>query len=207
MPCRPRCKTLPSHNDFQMGLVMSPNERRREHYKRCKANGLCAYCGRHNDTLKVKCTSCAERANELRRKRRSQLKENGRCTECGELSNERVLCDSCSEAFNSDARERRELLKLAAFDAYGGRLCACCGESCMHFLSIDHLDGNGAKHRKQIGHHLYEWLRRNKYPPGFQVLCQNCNIGKHLNGNVCPHVEMRKHGETCTISTANANQL
>ena len=31
-----------------------------------------------------------------------------------------------------------------------------------------------------------EWLKRNDYPPGFQVLCHNCNWAKHALGR-CPH--------------------
>ena len=34
---------------------------------------------------------------------------------------------------------------------------------------------------------MYGWLRRNSYPEGFQVLCHNCNLGKKINGGVCPH--------------------
>lgn len=80
-------------------------------------------------------------------------------------------------------------LKDAAFVAYGGWRCACCGETERTFLSIDHIDGNGRKMRKVHGQtgQFYRWLRRCNYPAGFQVLCMNCNFGKHQNGGVCPH--------------------
>lgn len=32
-----------------------------------------------------------------------------------------------------------------------------------------------------------QWLKDNKYPKGFQVLCTNCNTGRHRNGGICPH--------------------
>jgi len=72
---------------------------------------------------------------------------------------------------------------------YGGR-CACCGEDRLQFLTIDHINGGGTKHRKEIGHGghaVYRWLIRNDFPPDFQVLCFNCNDGRQVNGGICPH--------------------
>jgi hypothetical protein len=78
--------------------------------------------------------------------------------------------------------------------AYGGYVCACCGETEPLFLSIDHIECDGAEHRKKLGKSangsgFYRWLRDNKYPPGFQVLCMNCNHGRMRNGGLCPHQE------------------
>ena len=74
---------------------------------------------------------------------------------------------------------------------YGGK-CTCCGEAELLFLTLDHIDGQGAKHRKQFGgrysgRKVYQWIIAQKYPKGFQVLCFNCNCGKARNNNVCPH--------------------
>jgi hypothetical protein len=70
---------------------------------------------------------------------------------------------------------------------YGGK-CACCGETERLFLSIDHINNDGAKHRREVpASSLYRWLKKNGYPEGFQVLCMNCNCGKARNGGVCPH--------------------
>lgn len=77
-----------------------------------------------------------------------------------------------------------------AIERYGGR-CACCGETERLFLQLDHIDGGGNQHRRELGGNgaylLATWLKRNNWPEGFQVLCANCNIGKHLNGGTCPH--------------------
>jgi hypothetical protein len=83
----------------------------------------------------------------------------------------------------------RETFRLQALSAYsaGNPHCACCGESVLEFLSIDHINNDGALHRRQLGNkNLYRWLAENHYPAGFQVLCYNCNRGKIYNG-VCPH--------------------
>lgn len=78
------------------------------------------------------------------------------------------------------------------FAAYGGYICTCCGEDEPMFLSIDHIDNNGAEERRSglysgSGYGFYRWLRKSGFPPGYQVLCMNCQVGKHKNGGVCPH--------------------
>ena len=82
-------------------------------------------------------------------------------------------------------------IKVKTLKHYGGEnpKCACCGEKEIKFLTIDHINNNGAKHRKELkksGYNFYYWLKRNKYPSEYQVLCFNCNIAKGLYGK-CPH--------------------
>jgi len=85
----------------------------------------------------------------------------------------------------------RQRIKDAVFAAYGGYRCACCGESEKSFLCVDHVNNDGYAHRKQIGHRggigIYLWIVKNQFPPGFQILCYNCNQGKRINNGVCPH--------------------
>lgn len=94
--------------------------------------------------------------------------------------------------FNSDINRRN---RLEALDAYGRR-CACCGETTLAFLTIDHINNDGAEHRRSIvgggsGSTFIKWLKRNGYPKdNFQVLCFNCNCAKSKTG-VCPHESMR----------------
>jgi len=95
----------------------------------------------------------------------------------------------------SSARWR--MLKKEAIMAYGGK-CACCGEACLAFLEIDHIDNDGKKDREKhgSGKAFYEWLKKNNYPKGrYQVLCRNCNWVKHAYGT-CPH----QTGEAKTVS-------
>lgn len=74
----------------------------------------------------------------------------------------------------------------------GTPVCACCGETIIEFLCIDHIHGGGNKHRKENKiSQLSIWLARNNFPKGFQVLCHNCNYGKYRCG-VCPHLSKSK---------------
>ena len=78
--------------------------------------------------------------------------------------------------------------KFEVLNAYGGPRCCCCGEDHVECLSIDHVNGNGAQHRRDNGYgtNLYIWLRQQGYPPGFRVLCVNCNFVLGRFG-YCPH--------------------
>lgn len=97
--------------------------------------------------------------------------------------------------------EKWQAMRMMVMDQYGGPVCACCGETIYSFLTLDHVHNDGAEHRRQIGKHLYRWIIENDYPEGFQVLCMNCNFGKHQNGGVCPHVHLKAQrlGETRTL--------
>ena len=83
-------------------------------------------------------------------------------------------------------------VKALVMNKYGGQFCQCCGESNMKFLTIDHIYGGGTKHRQEThgGRDFYIWLKKNGFPPGFQVLCYNCNCGRGKNGGECPHKEV-----------------
>lgn len=100
-------------------------------------------------------------------------------------------------------RARAKAIKDEAYNAYGGYKCSCCGESNPLFLSIDHINEDGAEHRRKHsveGKKLYYWLKRNGYPSGFQILCMNCNWGKARNNGICPH--KTSEGSTTIESTS-----
>ena len=76
-------------------------------------------------------------------------------------------------------------------DHYGGK-CICCGETEPLFLTVDHIDGGGTKHRKEINKSsMNRWIIENNYPDDLQLLCWNCNCGRARNNGVCPHVKTK----------------
>ena len=90
-------------------------------------------------------------------------------------------------------RRRAEAVKYDVMSHYSSTAypqCSCCGEENITFLAIDHTDGGGSRMRREgthkTGYMMYKYLKKNNYPDGFQVLCHNCNWGKHHHG-VCPH--------------------
>lgn len=43
-------------------------------------------------------------------------------------------------------------------------------------MSIDHVNQDGAMHRREVpAAQIYKWAKDNKYPQNLRVLCQNCN--------------------------------
>ena len=91
----------------------------------------------------------------------------------------------------AEQKEWRDNAKQSIFNFYGNK-CNCCRESNPMFLSIDHINNDGYKHRKELkltgGTSLYRWLFLNNFPKGFQTLCYNCNMGKRINKGKCPHI-------------------
>ena len=97
-------------------------------------------------------------------------------------------CKKCAIA--RAAKRYREMYaasRKAALEHYSGAQpsCDCCGEDHIEFLVMDHIDGGGNKHREEVGS-IVIWIVRNNFPPGFRVLCSNCNHALGIYG-ACPH--------------------
>jgi len=130
----------------------------------------------------------------------------GRTTICKECDKDRTREWSRN---NSEKKRESQIafwrkLRREVFSIYGER-CACCGEERWEFLTIDHVSGNGAEHRKEIrgknhgggGGHFYLWLRKNGYPrDGYRTLCWNCNAARGVFG-YCPHERENTGVEKC----------
>lgn len=93
--------------------------------------------------------------------------------------------DEISEKRKKD----RRALKQQVLDAYGAT-CVCCREATFEFLTLDHINGDGAAHRKVHGagrsNKVYAELIAAGFPPGYRVLCFNCNSARGFYG-YCPH--------------------
>ncbi len=130
------------------------------------------------------CYSCGSRRPAGKKKR---------CWVCIRKANARYARRTDSERLTQNARIRviAQKTKDEVYAAYGGYCCACCGETNTEFLTIDHIEGNGKKHREEVGSGgrgfvLYRWLKRHKFPKGFRILCMNCNFALGHFGH-CPH--------------------
>jgi len=103
----------------------------------------------------------------------------------------RIREDEDRDRLNKGRRERRIKLKRQILSHYSNNtlICGCCSESIYDFLTIDHINGGGRKHIQEIkGNGIYQWLKNNNFPEGFQVLCYNCNCARSRQpNNKCPH--------------------
>ena len=78
------------------------------------------------------------------------------------------------------AKRYQQRLKIKVLSHYSkGTIpeCVLCGEERMGCLSIDHIKGDGARQRRELGFSsggkFYRWLIKNNYPRGYQTLCMN----------------------------------
>ncbi len=92
------------------------------------------------------------------------------------------------DAFRERTREARRKVKVEVLTHYGNGDLACvrCGFDDVRALSIDHVNGGGLAHVRQIkkksGVPFYYWLKAQGYPLGYQTFCFNCqNIKKVEN--------------------------
>jgi hypothetical protein len=140
-----------------------------------------------------------------------QIKTEVECNKHGlQKCNKNSRCKLCDreKALKYDSKHRDEIkvrhkqyrmeCRLKVFCHYSNSkipFCACCGDTIIEFLTLDHIDGDGAKHRKEIevgaGAHTYKWVIDNNFPPIFRVLCYNCNCSRGSHG-YCPHERMAK---------------
>lgn len=103
----------------------------------------------------------------------------------------REWIDRNRERYNQAKSEYRFKLKREAIRHYSGgtMCCAECGFSGFDALCLDHIEHNGAAHRKELGcggrgmsagTTMYERLKALGWLPGLQVLCANCNTIKEI---------------------------
>jgi len=103
-------------------------------------------------------------------------KENNKCKYC--FSNLEIKFGICNKCRYILKKNKLISLKEKIYKEYG-EYCKNCGCSNYSFLTIDHINNDGAKHRKEIGSYIYSWLLKNSFPKdNFQILCYNCNYIK-----------------------------
>jgi len=137
-------------------------------YKERKNKGLCIYCGK---TVPIPdrrgCLKCLEKHSKETTDYEKKHKEK--------------------------KHQYRLRLKSKVIEKYGGK-CACCGETQLLFLSMDHKNNDGAIEmiktywrRRSLSLDWYRKLIRDPLRNDLQVLCFNCNMGKQMNCGTCPH--------------------
>lgn len=157
-------------------------------YYQRRSAGKCVRCGELTNKFSVHCDICTVYMRNKDKVRYDKSRESGLCLHCHKVSpiEGEILCADCKQNNSVRNKEKRVKQKFTIIQHYGGK-CKLCGEKDITVLSIDHIEGRGTEHRRELkkqGTTTYRWLIKNNYPDGFQVLCFNCNMKKHLNGGV-----------------------
>ncbi len=82
--------------------------------------------------------------------------------------------------YGKKQRNRTRMRRSAVIFQYGNQ-CAQCGEDDYTKLTIDHINGGGNAHRKEIKNKLIDYIYNNLIDKNeYQVLCWNCNCSKNV---------------------------
>lgn len=164
---------------------------------------ICRRCGTEkkltSNSTQWYCGKCAARRGKEQYARMKQdpvrlQKRRERSARAAKLFKERHPMRTAN--YQQTTRQRRKLLVLSHYSDGSPPRCACCGEQHIEFLTLDHVNGGGGAHRRELGirgsTELYQWVVRNKFPAGFRVLCMNCNSAIGHFG-YCPHRPEQKY--------------
>jgi len=101
----------------------------------------------------------------------------GKCKYCNfDFKIKHNICGKCRYIIKNNKQIK---LKKHIYGIYGGKCKNCECNKC-EFLTIDHVNNDGAQHRSIIGNNIYTWLKQNNFPSEFQLLCYNCNYIKYF---------------------------
>ncbi len=131
---------------------------------------ICEICGNLFNTNRPTKRTCSE---ECHKKRIANLKKE---------EYYKNIEDSRAKS-KQNVHKYTMLMKEKFFEHYGAE-CAICHEKNKDLLTIDHINNDGAEHRKKVGDNTYcviKDLERRNWPVGeVQTLCYNCNNKKKM---------------------------
>lgn len=168
------------------GICNECKEKDRQRRKKNYKAGLCISCTNIRDSSRKQCDACRRKNKERWISRIAA----GLCANCGNEKNgsiDKYLCINCRTNRRATQTKIRQRLREKVLEVYGNK-CACCNEREQAFLEVDHIENDGADHRRKLkAKKLYKWLEQNNWPKeGFQLLCCNCNNAKSRY-SICPH--------------------
>lgn len=164
---------------------------------------ICTSCGKSNPRPypAAFCFPCVAKASEYKHRQYNKNKALGLC-KCGKIPDlGKKCCPHCLLRAKKDSelhkvrrskqrKYERQQLRAAVIEGYGGK-CNCCGCDWDEFLTIDHVNNDGKAHRDELGPNatliIYREAIKTNFPPRYQLLCWNCNMGKSFAGGMCPH--------------------
>lgn len=157
-------------------------------------NGLCV-CGKPLSPQLKKCNTCREREKNWATK----FPEKKAASQQNYMNGmSPVVKINRREYQNTIQRNNIKSYQNRVFDHYG-RSCECCQESNVEVLTIDHVNGGGSKHRKEIKMSIYAWLVKNSFPAGFRTLCILCNWSLGVRRKCYHQTDQSPHGDKSTI--------
>ena len=95
------------------------------------------------------------------------------------------------------ARKKTLELKTTVYNHYSNSnphcMCPGCCVDNVRVLCLDHINGGGTKHRKEVSRSnasYWRWFIKNNFPDGYRILCHNCNHSYAVYGE-CLHDQVK----------------
>lgn len=149
----------------------------RKHKREVKFTNLYAYLKRMNfsDGYQILCSNCNSKKVKI-------------------AARERGMFGTKSQQYGYRYAQKIKDDVFSHYSVNGEIKCSCpnCNENDIDKLCLDHINGDGDKHREElrligvVGNHIYNWIKKNNYPQIFRILCHNCNQSIN-NYGYCPH--------------------
>lgn len=154
------------------------------------------------------CKFCNDILHDLNWSKSRQKRNKHICKYC-ENNQNKLRYKKYKDKYLNNYKKQYLKTKASVIEYYGGK-CDMCGIDNFEYLSIDHIDGYGRKHRKEVlgtdsGTAFYKWVFKNK-PNNLRVLCYNCNCQRNSN------LEKRKlvysyYGNKCICGESDIRYL
>ena len=134
---------------------------------------------------KMKIENAAKWNREHREERNFRTRQFYQMNKARILEKNRLWRENNREKDCETKKKYNRKIRELVLEHYGNK-CVCCGEQNKEFLQIDHINNDGAQHRKILKMSIYRWAINNNFPTTLQILCANCNHSKEKYG-YCPH--------------------
>ena len=105
----------------------------------------------------------------------SELNKKWRADHAEEIKKKSVYYNKISNPKRLKRFRDRRLLVLNHYSTKSYPICAKCGEKKSEFLQVDHILGVKKQESVRGASNLINYLLKNDYPDGYQILCGNCN--------------------------------
>ena len=154
-----------------------------------------------------KCSKCLEvkSTTEFHGSSTSSDGLQSHCKECQKAARKRIHRENKAVGRLTSNQRYYRRLKIEALEAYGGVSCACCTETHLEFLGLDHVGGGGTK----IGRNLVVDsistgdLKMKAGPPVF-VCCATTATSRLVPTDTAPTTHLSKLDELGATSRSGS---
>lgn len=177
VPCKRKCQECLDNKN------KSENKCKKKRIQGRIKIGVCPDCPNQAEQGKRYCTACLDKFSRKYKEMKSRW-----CHTCHRSTPNKpmpgkTMCKACLDKVNARNKE----LRMIVLRHYGLKCnCPCgCGATNHRYLTIDHKNNDGAKHRREDRGYrgsASKWIIKNNFPDFLQVLCWNCNLAKYHYG-------------------------